>query len=198
MFAQVIYPSAIAGFLLDRNEEDYTLRTEVHVSLDDKLPQLFISNHLYFRDTVYPPLALIQLQSSDTLGLTSDLNWVLGRYFAISVNNQAEVTLTSPFTEFTELVKPGITFTLPVGLSLRVENSFIVQKFITTNIPQLTDSLVNLLDATFRFDFPGKSGYFTVAVTNILDQSYSMFAEALSFSNIYPFRQVTANLSVSL
>jgi len=198
MFARVVYPTAVAGFLLDRNEENYTMRTEFHLSLEDKIPPLFLSNHLFFRLIEYPARALILLQSAQSLGLTSDLNWVIWKNLATSVNNQVELTITSPFIELTDLVKTSITFALPVGLTARLSNSFIVQKFLTTNIPELTDSYVDLLDGQIRFDFPGKHGYLTIGVTNILDQRFSMFTEALAITSIYPYRRVIANLSVKL
>ena len=123
---------------------------------------------------------------------------MIWKNLATSVNNQVELTITSPFIELTDLVKTSITFALPVGLTARLSNSFIVQKFLTTNIPELTDSYVDLLDGQIRFDFPGKHGYLTIGVTNILDQRFSMFTEALAITSIYPYRRVIANLSVKL
>ena len=72
-FPQTIYPSSIAGFLLDRNEDIYTYRSEAHLSLDNLFPVFFLSNHIYYRESTYPPLSLSLLTKAETIGLANDV-----------------------------------------------------------------------------------------------------------------------------
>ena len=55
LFSQTIYPTSIAGFLLDRSEDIYTFRSEAHLSLDNTFGPFFLSNHVYYRESEYPP-----------------------------------------------------------------------------------------------------------------------------------------------
>ena len=192
LFAQTIYPSSIAGFLLDRNEDVYTFRTEAHLSLDNVLGSLFLSNHVYYRESDYPPGALILLDKAEDIGLTSDLNWKISRNFCASVNNQFDATATTPFEVLTDQIKTAVTFTSPVGLTLTLTNSLIFQTFPRSVFSQLTEAQFDLLDAKAHFDFPGKRGYFEISSTNILDQSFTLFTEGFSIVEIFPYRKVTA------
>jgi tetratricopeptide (TPR) repeat protein len=198
LFPETIYPCSLAGFLVDRNEDIYTLRTEAHVALDTIRSPFFLSNHLYVRSSEYPELSLTLLTKADTGGLATDFDWVIAGFLTLSANNQIEMTSTVPFDEISDQLKTGLTFTLPVGLTVRVNNTLMGQFYVRSYIPELTNSVVDLLDAEARFDFPGKRGYASFAVTNILDQQFTLFTEGLAITHLYPYRRMTLSVDLEL
>jgi tetratricopeptide (TPR) repeat protein len=198
LFGQTVRPMSLAGFLLDRNEENYTFRTEAHIALDDSFKRFYLSNHFYYRESDYPPFALILLQSAQAYGVKSDLNWVLDRSFCLAVSNQGELTTTQPFTVLSDEVTPSLVFTHQSGLTVRLSNALIIQRYLSSNIPELADSLVDLLDLDVRFDFPRKHGYVELQATNILNQGFTLFTEAMDLPDIYPYLRVGLFVVVKL
>lgn len=101
---------------------------------------------------------------------------------------------TPPFEALTDKIKTALTFTSPVGLTVTLSNSFIVQSFPRSVFPELTQSRVDLLDAKLHFDFPGKLGYFEISSTNMLNQSFTLFTEGLAIVDIFPYWKVTTTV----
>jgi tetratricopeptide (TPR) repeat protein len=194
LFPQTIYPCSIAGFLLDRNEDIYTFRTEAHLSIDNLFEPVFISNHVYYRESVYPPSSAILLSKAQTIGFTSDLNWKISKNFCASAKNDLDATATPPFMAITDQITTAVTFTVPAGLTLTLSNSYIIQQFPRSVFTELTGSNVDLLEGKLHFEFPAKHGYLEISVTNALDQRFTLFTEGLAIADIFPYRKLTATV----
>jgi len=201
LFPQTVYPCSMAGFLLDRNEEIYTLRTEAHVSLDDMFGPLFLSNHLYFRQSEYPPLSSSLLTKAQTIGFSTDANWLISKNFGAAVNNQLTASAAagnyfSPvvktlFTVYTDQLDASVTFTSSTGLSVTIANELIYQAFVKSIFPATTGSTVDLLNARIHYELPGKHGHLELSVTNLLNQTFTLFTEGLETLDIHPYLRMT-------
>ena len=198
MFGSKISPTTVEGFLLERNEPEYTKRTEVNFSLETAGRRLFQATHLFYRHNVYPPAGIITYDEAEHLGLNNYFNLIVTQFLCLFAENQLVLITTVPFWELNNQFRAGLTLTFPFGLTLRLTDTVILQTYHQSIITELTDSFFNLLDLEASFVFPGKLGSLNVTVTNVLDQKFSTFIEGLSLNPILPYRRVLATLSLRI
>jgi tetratricopeptide (TPR) repeat protein len=198
LFGSKISPTTVEGFLLERNETEYTKRSEIDLAFETSGSRLFQMTHLFYRNNVYPPKGLITYEESEHMGLNNYLNLIVTRFLCLFVENQFLFISTIPFTEISDQFKTGITYTTPFGLMLRITDSVIMQTYQQSIISELTDSFFNLLDLEVKFDFPGKKGGVDLLITNLLDQKFSTFIEGLSLNPILPYRRIFLTFSLRI
>ncbi|HUX21504.1 MAG TPA: TonB-dependent receptor, partial [Spirochaetia bacterium] len=65
MFGTSISPTTIAGFAFQRNEEDYTKRTELDLGIDLSRSSLFFQSEIVYQSIEYPPKSFTLLKTSE-------------------------------------------------------------------------------------------------------------------------------------
>ena len=196
LFGDKISPTTVEGFLLERNEPEQVLRTEFGLSWEKLWKRLFLSTGFFYRHNEYPPGGIIAYDHSEHFGLNSYLNWIITRFFCLSLENQALLISTVPFNEIDNSFKAGAALTFPFGLTFYLTDTVLFQHYLRASAKELTGSLFNLLDAKIQYIFPGKKGSVNIIATNILNQAFEYFIDALSLSPLHPYRRVEVNLSI--
>jgi tetratricopeptide (TPR) repeat protein/quercetin dioxygenase-like cupin family protein len=200
MFGSKISPTTVEGFLLERNEPEYTKRTELNLSFETEGKRLFQMSHLFYRHHEYPPGSGITypFKESHHIGLNNYFNLILTKFLCFSAENQFIVISTTPFTELDNQFRSGLTLTFPFGMTVRLTDTLILQTYPQSIFSELTDSFFNLLDLQVRFTLPGKRGVLLLEATNLLDQKFETFIEGLTINPILPYRRILFTFSLRI
>ncbi|NOY09209.1 MAG: tetratricopeptide repeat protein [Spirochaetes bacterium] len=194
LFGDKISPTTVEGFVLERNEPEYVLRTEFDVSWELSLRKAFFSTAFFYRYNEYPEGGIITYNTADHLGLDGSFDWIITNYLCASVENQLIMLITVPFVQLDNVLKSGLTFTFPFGLKISIMHGFFTQNYLKSSITELKDSLFQLVDCSVRYTFPGKRGTITISGKNILNQDFEYFIEGLSLNPILPYRRIKITL----
>ncbi len=191
LFGAKISPTTVAGFVLERNEINYTRRDEADLSLEMSWPRFFQMNHFYYRKVELPPITGSDLPEPETLGANNSFNLILTRNFSFLAENQLTYSRTDQYDEVSDQVRAGLTFTHPAGITIKAVNSVVITRYPETDIEEFKDDLYNLIDLEFSYELANKSGTLNVKVTNLLDQDFSQFTEVLLLNRTKPYRRIS-------
>jgi tetratricopeptide (TPR) repeat protein len=177
---ETISPTAVAGFVLDRNDLPFTDRKEADVSLEHEGNRLFQVGQIFYRDVKVPRALGVGIEKTRALGFNYNLNLILNHRLSLFTDNQLVRIKTAHFTLDDNQIRLGLNFIHPQGFFARVANTYVIQRFTDTDFIELENTSYNLTDVEFKHEFANKHGVVTIKAANLFDRHFKRFIEGLS------------------
>ncbi len=183
-------PTAIEGFPFDLNQVSrFTNRWEFGAALEHMLGRLYVENAWTGRFYNYPRDEISLLEEATEYELDSSLNWLVTDNLGLTVENAIRRYETDPFVLVDDQVRAAAVVSLPVGIRLELNNTFIYQTFPKTVHDELVASSAYLLGAEARFQLHEKVDL-TLTGANLLASPIDVFLVGLPAENLEPFARV--------
>ncbi len=196
MFGTSISPTTIAGFPYQRNEEDYTKRTELDLGVDLAGESLFFQSELGYQSIEYPPKSFTLLKASEIFGFNNTLNWMLSKNFTATFANDAGLFTSIPYWELDNQFVTSLTFSHRSGVTAKLSNRLLAQYFFNAVVNDLPSTLFDLIDFELGYALPRKIGTINAGVTNILNTPVTSVVQSLAISPLYPYRRITLSVDI--
>ena len=195
-----IAPPTVAGFVQMRNEFPTAVRKEFDVSVEHSGRRAFVGARTFYRDTTVPFLvqlgqvSFIPEADASAAGGLVFLNWIAARRVSVFGDNQLVRFRADAFDRYDNVARAGINLIHPRGLLVRLTESFVIQRFTRTAVPNLPRSSFALTDLEVTYDFAGKRGLASLTLTNAFDQEFVAAIEGLSIDVFAPSRRLIASM----
>ena len=195
-----IAPPTVAGFVQMRNEFPTAVRKELDLSVEHSGRRAFVGVRTFYRDTKVPfllkqgALSFIPEADARATGGLFFLNWIAARRVSVFGDNHLVRFRADAFDRYDNVARAGVNLIHPRGLLVRVTESFVIQRFTRTSVPNLPKSSFALTDVEVTYDFAGKRGLASLTLTNAFDRDFVAAIEGLSLDVFAPTRRLIASL----
>ena len=201
---QTLEPTQVAGFNQFFDDIEATKAWVYGVAVDQKLPKnIYAGAEFFYRDLKVP---IYQLSAGGVSELNeykwdeylgrAYLNWTPHEWLALNAEYQYEkFEYQEGFNAGARRVETysiplGISFFHPSGLSVGLKATYWDQDGKFADFDSFSsksgDDSFWLVDASIRYRFPKRYGFFTVGVTNLFDEDFEYFEVDQSNSRIQP------------
>ena len=194
-----IAPPTVAGFAIARNSFPTAKRNEYDVSVEHSGGRAFVAVHGFRRESTVPSL-LVDGQSfipdadASGIGTSVYVNWIASRRVTVFGDNQLIRFAARAFDRVDNLARVGVNLIHPRGVFLRVTGSHISQRFSDSLVTNLPRSNFVLADVEANYEFAGKRGLASLAVTNVFDRDFAAVVEGVSVDLFRPGRRAILSL----
>ena len=202
-----ISPPTVAGFALERNELPTTQRDEGGIAVQNAWSRSFLEARAFVSRSIAPAFQVVvpgvpaltrYLTPPDAdfkaRGVSVFFNQIVTRQISLFADNQYVYRDAFLFDRGDNLVRLGVNYIHPAGVSARVTTGLVTQRFRRTQVVGLPDSTFALTDVALSYEFARKHGLLTLAVANAFDRHFEAVVEGLSVELPLPYRTAVASL----
>jgi cytochrome c-type biogenesis protein CcmH/NrfG len=194
-----ISPPTVSGFVIARNEFPTATRKEYNASVEHSGGRAFVAIQGFYRDTTVPFLlvggtSFIPEADASGTGASAYVNWIASRRLTLFADNQLIRLEAKAFDRIDNLARIGLNVIHPRGVFVRLTGSHVTQRFGGTTIAGLPRSNFVLADVDVSYEFAGKRGLASLAVTNAFDRHFGAVIEGVSVDTFLPDRRALLSL----
>jgi tetratricopeptide (TPR) repeat protein len=197
-FGSIIGPPTVAGFVVARNEFPTAKRNEFNASVEHGARRAFVAVRGFTRHTKVPFLleggGFIPEADAKVTGTSVYLNWIVAPRVTVFADDQFMRFSADAFNRSDNLMRGGINVIHPRGVFVRFTASHVRQRFSNAVVAGLPRSSFALADLSVTYEFAGKRGLASLALTNAFDRRFDAVIEGLSIDTFRPNRRALASL----
>jgi predicted porin len=212
---QTLEPTQVAGFNQFFDEENATETWRYGLAWDQKLPKnIYVGLEGSYRDIEIPYVIDTtgfgdfehREENADEYEALAYFFWTPHEWLGLRVEGRYEELESEGDTDLPKRVETysvplGVNFFHPIGLSAGVTTTYYDQdgKFVNaTGAFEKDDETFWLVNAAVKYRFPKRYGFFTIGVTNLLDEDFEYYERDRENTAIQPDRFYFASITLAV